>query len=107
MTSAHQDLRPGRLSGKKVLITGGASGLGLACAERFAEEGADLYLADLNREAGEAAAQRIASRFNSQVGFTFLDVTQESSVEAAVSAALDALGALMAAWRLRASPAQG
>ncbi|MGA1736889.1 MAG: SDR family NAD(P)-dependent oxidoreductase, partial [Pseudomonadales bacterium] len=94
MTSAHQDLRPGRLSGKKILITGGASGLGLACAERFAEEGADLYLADLNREAGEAAAQRIASRFNSQVGFTFLDVTQESSVEAAVSAALDALGRL-------------
>ena len=29
-TSAHQDLRPGRLSGKKILITGGASGLGLA-----------------------------------------------------------------------------
>ena len=94
MTSAHQDLRPGRLSGKKILITGGASGLGLACAERFAEEGADLYLADLNQEAGEAAAQRIASRFNSQVGFTFLDVTQESSVETAVSTALDALGRL-------------
>ena len=52
MTSAHQDLRPGRLSGKKILITGGASGLGLACAERFAEEGADLYLADLNEDAG-------------------------------------------------------
>jgi NAD(P)-dependent dehydrogenase (short-subunit alcohol dehydrogenase family) len=94
MTSANQDLRPGRLSGKKILITGGASGLGLACAERFAEEGADLYLADLNQEAGEAAAQRIANRFNSQVGFTFLDVTQESSVEAAVSTALDALGRL-------------
>ncbi len=92
MTKQHADVRPGRLSGKKVLITGGASGLGLACAERFAEEGADLYLADLNEPAAAAAAQQLASRFNCQVGFSAVDVTQEDSINAAVEAALRTLG---------------
>ena len=48
----------------------------------------------MNEDAGEAAAERIASRFNSQVGFTALDVTEENSVEVAVSTALEALGRL-------------
>ena len=37
-----------RLEGRVAIITGGASGLGRATARRFAEEGADLVLADLN-----------------------------------------------------------
>ena len=50
-----------RLKGRVAVITGGASGLGRASAERFAAEGADLVLADLNVRAGEETAAAITA----------------------------------------------
>lgn len=47
------------LSGRRALITGGASGIGLACAEAFAAAGAHVTIADLNGDAARAAADRI------------------------------------------------
>lgn len=44
-----------RFDGKVVIVTGAASGLGLASAKRMAEEGASLVLVDLNEQALEAA----------------------------------------------------
>jgi meso-butanediol dehydrogenase/(S,S)-butanediol dehydrogenase/diacetyl reductase len=46
-----------RLSGKVALITGGATGIGAACARRFAEEGAHVTIADINREGGLRTAE--------------------------------------------------
>lgn len=54
MTETQQDL-----AGKRALITGGASGIGLACARAFAAAGAHVTIADLNAEAAASAAAEI------------------------------------------------
>jgi 3(or 17)beta-hydroxysteroid dehydrogenase len=62
----------GRVENKVAIITGGASGLGLASARRLAEEGASVVIADINVALGEAAAAEISG-----VRFEVLDVTRE------------------------------
>ncbi|HLY55645.1 MAG TPA: SDR family oxidoreductase [Stellaceae bacterium] len=49
-----------RLEGKIAVVTGGANGIGLGCARRFAEEGADVALIDLEGDALAAAAETLA-----------------------------------------------
>jgi 3-hydroxybutyrate dehydrogenase len=44
------------LTGKRALVTGGASGIGLACAHEFARRGAHVVIADFNADAAQAAA---------------------------------------------------
>jgi len=81
-----------RLLDKVAIITGAARGIGLVTAQRFAEEGAKLALGDIDREAGEAARQKIQDQFRtrgqnrSAADFLFsrLDVTDRDSVEAFV-----------------------
>ena len=48
------------LAGKRALVTGGASGIGLACAHEFAGRGAHVIVADLDRKAADAAAAAIS-----------------------------------------------
>lgn len=48
-----------QLTGKRALITGGASGIGLACAEAFAAQGAFVTIADLNGDEAERVASRL------------------------------------------------
>ena len=64
----------GRVTDKVAIITGGASGLGLASARRLAEEGARVVLADINLEQGQAAAAEIPG-----ARFEHLDVTREAN----------------------------
>jgi NAD(P)-dependent dehydrogenase (short-subunit alcohol dehydrogenase family) len=48
-----------RFEGKRVIITGGANGIGKATVARFAAEGATIVLTDIDRLAAEATAHRI------------------------------------------------
>lgn len=79
----------GRVANKVVLVSGGASGLGLASARRMAEEGATVIIADINSEAGEAAAAAIPG-----VHFEKLDVSSEQSWIALVDKVVSAYGKL-------------
>jgi NAD(P)-dependent dehydrogenase (short-subunit alcohol dehydrogenase family) len=63
----------GRVQDKVALVTGGASGIGLATAELLAAEGARVVIGDVDRAAGERAAAAIGPR----AAFQALDVTRE------------------------------
>jgi len=55
--------RPGRIEGKVAVVTGGCSGIGLATARRFAEEGATVVIADLNDELGAQIADELGGLY--------------------------------------------
>src|SRR5215210_1378027 len=82
---------------KIALVTGGASGLGLATAKAFAEAGASVVLADYNEKAVKAAAEELASK-----GFKALavvcDVSDDIQVEAMVAKTVSSFGRLDAAY---------
>ena len=52
-----------RLSGRVAVVTGGASGIGLASVRRLASEGACVVVADLNADAGKRTADEVVRPF--------------------------------------------
>jgi NAD(P)-dependent dehydrogenase (short-subunit alcohol dehydrogenase family) len=106
----------GRLEGKVAVVTGGASGIGLAAVERFVEEGARVVLCDLSPDGGRELAQKlgdagrlhysrrevggpndghaIADRLGPQVRFAPCDVTDPRALGAALQLAVDEFGGL-------------
>src|SRR5687768_4081643 len=78
----------GRLEGRVAFVTGAASGIGFACARRFAEEGAAVVGADLNTTDEWAEVETLAP----SAGFHTLDVTDEAAQQAAVAALLEVHG---------------
>jgi len=80
----------GRLKGKVAIVTGAASGIGKATAQRLAEEGAAVLCSDLSEAAGEAVAKEIGERAR----FLRHDVSSEPDWEAAVAAARQHFGGL-------------
>ncbi len=73
-----------RLKDKTAIVTGAASGIGLATALRFAGEGAAVMCADMNGDGAEKAAARITGLGGKAAAFT-VDVTKEAEVQALVA----------------------
>lgn len=82
---------------KVALVTGAASGLGLATAKAFAEAGASVVLADRNEKAVQAAARELANKGGKSLGIT-CDVSDDAQVEAMVKKAEAEFGRLDAAY---------
>jgi NAD(P)-dependent dehydrogenase (short-subunit alcohol dehydrogenase family) len=78
------------LDGKVAVITGAASGIGLATLELFVEQGARVVAADLQAEAGQA----LADRFPGVVRFALCDVTQPAQIQQAIDGAAAHFGGL-------------
>jgi NAD(P)-dependent dehydrogenase (short-subunit alcohol dehydrogenase family) len=82
----------GVLGGRKALITGGASGIGLATARRFIDEGASVAIVDVNESAGNQAADELPAVFINA------DMGDSASVADAFRKASHALGGLDIAY---------
>ena len=83
----------GRLTGKIALITGGGSGIGRACALRFADEGADVCVADLDRKRAEETAHQVESSGRRAQALE-VNTTDEAANDAMVRRCVETLGAV-------------
>jgi NAD(P)-dependent dehydrogenase (short-subunit alcohol dehydrogenase family) len=83
-----------RFSERVVIVTGGASGIGLATAKRFGSEGARVVIADLHQDKADAAANDLR-RMGAPDAFGFAcNVAEEAQVEAAVGKTIERFGRL-------------
>ncbi|MET9992249.1 SDR family NAD(P)-dependent oxidoreductase [Streptomyces mutabilis] len=80
-------------AGRTALVTGAASGIGLATARRLGAGGANVVVADYNAEGAEKAAAELTAA-GIRAAAVELDVTRPESVEAAVQFAVDTFGGL-------------
>jgi len=72
-----------KLDGKTAVVTGAASGIGLATAETLAEAGARVIIADIAKDKGEAAAASIQKKGH-KAEYVHLDITNDASIAAFV-----------------------
>lgn len=80
-----------RLENKSAIITGGASGIGRATAQRFIQEGANVLIADRNLQAGEKLAGELGTSGRKVIAHK-VDVSDEAQVDVMVARAVRDLG---------------
>ena len=80
------------LEGKVAIVTGGASGIGRAVCEEFAEVDVRVVVADVDEEGAKQTAAELKEKFGGEHISTATDVTIKASVDAMVRTALDAFG---------------
>ncbi|MGW6692642.1 SDR family NAD(P)-dependent oxidoreductase [Rhodococcus sp. NPDC054953] len=83
-----------RLNGKRIVVTGAASGIGLAAARLMVAEGAQVLVADLDRSAAESAASDISGDGSGRAIGVAADVLSEDSIAAMIGAAVDEFGGI-------------
>ncbi|CUI04646.1 SDR family oxidoreductase [Massilia antarctica] len=93
MSDQHLDPEPPSLRGKAVFVTGGASGLGAALCQLLARSGADLIVADINRDMATVSAN-ILREHGVRVHALGFDVADPASAEHAINTALERFGRL-------------
>ena len=82
-----------RLKGKTAIVTGGGSGFGEGIAKRFAQEGCQVMVADINDEGGRRVVSDITAA-GGQAAFQHADVSSDADWGTLVQATLDAFGGL-------------
>lgn len=83
----------GRLDNKTAVITGGGNGIGRACAVRFAEEGANIVVADMQEAAGTETCALVKEQGREAI-FVQLDAADDASNQAMAEAANERFGAI-------------
>ncbi len=81
-----------QFQGKVVIVTGSASGIGLATAKRFAQEGAKIVLADIDEDKLKGAETEVRNAGAADCWVSVCDVSNEQAVEATVDGAIKNLG---------------
>ncbi len=84
---------PGRLADKIAVITGGGSGIGRACALRFAGEGAKVCVADLEQAAAALTAKAVEAAGGKALALR-TDTTDEAANDVMIAACVKAFGAV-------------
>ena len=82
------------LKEKVAVVTGGASGIGRACCEGFAEVGAKVVVADMDQKSGEAAVSELREKYGGEHLFIKVNVAEKESVESMISVVLNAFGSI-------------
>ena len=82
------------LKGKNAVVTGAAKGIGLGIAERFAQEGVNVFMADILEDETKKQAERIAKTYGVKTESYPVDLTDNEQIEAMMAHADESFGSI-------------